>query len=88
MPPESFQESEKKKKHEGKKKSKFAKYDPLDQSVKEMQKMANNEANTNSASDSWAKAEMSVKALSDRIMNIDHESEAKELRKEKRQKKK
>jgi hypothetical protein len=35
MPPESFQESGKKKK-QGKKKSKFGKYDPLDSSVREM----------------------------------------------------
>jgi hypothetical protein len=50
--------------------------------------MASNQASSNGASDSWAKAEMSVKALSDRIMGIDRDDEAKEARKEKKERKK
>lgn len=49
-----------------------------------MQKIANHESSSHGTSDSWAKAEQSVKALSDRIMNMDRNSEAKEERKERK----
>lgn len=84
-PPESFQAGGKKKKS-GKKK--FGKYDPVDESVREMQRVASSEASKHGASDSWAKAEESVKALSDRIMGMDRESEAKEEAKRRKEKKK
>jgi len=53
-----------------------------------MRKLAGSQANGNAASDSWAKAEMSVKALSDRIMNEGRDEDDKESKKEKKLKKK